>query len=147
MTRVVTESYAEDRAGIGIVAYRTQGALAFWPLLLLTARLRRPRVAVLAFVGVFFVLAQQILFQKRAPTFRIALFLLVFLVVLPWLRTRPGDHGAFGGPGADVVPGHGERWPLLVALAIAPWLFTGQTRRSGRSDQRTSATAEGPRGC
>jgi len=125
MTSVVSESFAEDRAGVGIVAYRTQGALAFWPLLFLTARLRRPRTMLLIFAGVFFVLAQQILFQKRAPTLRIFLFTLVFLLVLPRLR-RP-----------DRTPAVPERRVLLlfaftlvlalaVAVVAAPWLFEGQ---------------------
>ncbi len=123
MTRVVSESFSEDRAGVGIVAYRTQGALAFWPILLLTARLRRPRVAFLIFVGVFFVLAQQILFQKRAPTLRITLFVLVFLAVLPRVcgaSSRPREGRTlrlFLSTGALA---------LIVALAVAPWLFEGQ---------------------
>lgn len=125
MTRVVSEADAEDRAGISTVAYRTQGALAFWPLLLLTARLRSHRTALLIFAGVFFVLAQQILFQKRAPTVRVGLFVLVFL----WLLPRVG----LGGPGTR---GGGARLrrmfvltgaaALLVALTVAPWLFEGQ---------------------
>ena len=125
MTRVVTESYAEDRAGVGIVAYRTQGALAFWPLLFLTARQRRVRVALLAFAGVCFVLAQQILFQKRAPTFRIALFVLAFLFVLPRLRRRPGVRApSEGGVRARFLATAAVA--LAVALAISPWLFHGQ---------------------
>lgn len=119
MTRVVTESYAEDRAGVGIVAYRTQGALAFWPLFLLTARLRQPRIALLAFAGVFFVLAQQILFQKRAPTFRIALFVFVFLFMLPRLRPRSEGRVRAWFLGTAAVA-------LCLAVALAPWLFHGQ---------------------
>ncbi len=126
MTEVVSEAQPDDRAGIGVIGYRTQGALAFWPLLLLTARLRRRRVALLAFAGVCFVLAQQVLFQKRAPTLRIALFLLVFILVLPRLW-----------PSRQPPPVGGERWVrsafagvaaagLIASLAIAPWLFRGQ---------------------
>ena len=144
MTRVVTESYAEDRAGVGIVAYRTQGALAFWPLLFLTARQRQPRIALLAFAGVFFVLAQQILFQKRAPTFRVALFVLAFLFVLPWLSPRP----------AAKEPSEGRVWArflgtgaiaLTLALALAPWLFQGQIAGLAEriSGQRYSGGAAG----
>jgi hypothetical protein len=137
MTQVVSESYAEDRAGVGIVGYRTQGALAFWPLLLLTARLRRPRTAVVIFAGVFFVLAQQILFQKRSPTLRVALFLLVFLLVLPRLK---GRRGAFPIPERQVIglllATAGVA--LVVAVLVAPWLFEGQLaglaqRLSGRA--------------
>ena len=144
MTQVVTESYAEDRAGIGIVAYRTQGALAFWPLLFLTARLRRPLVALLAFVGVFFVLAQQILFQKRAPTFRIALFVVAFLFVIPWLAARPRSKAP--------SEGRVRAWFLAtaaislgLALAIAPWLFQGQIAGLAEriSGQRYSGGAAG----
>lgn len=144
MTQVVTESYAEDRAGVGIVAYRTQGALAFWPLLFLTARLRRPRIALLAFVGVFFVLAQQILFQKRAPSLRIALFVLVFLFVLPRLRPR----AATSGPSERRV----RAWflgtaavALCLAVAVAPWLFHGQIAGLAEriSGQRYSGGAAG----
>jgi len=144
MTRVVTESFAEDRAGIDIVAYRTQGALAFWPLLLLTSRLRRPLVALLAFVGAFFVLAQQILFQKRAPTFRITLFLLIFLFVLPWLRTRPITTGPSEGQLRVWFLGTAAA-ALMVALAIAPWLFMGQLAglADRMSGQRYSGGAAG----
>jgi hypothetical protein len=145
MTEVVSQAQPDDRAGIGIVAYRTQGALAFWPLLLLTARLRRRHVALLAFAGVCFVLAQQILFQKRAPTLRIALFLLVFFLVLPRL------------PGAwRWISRGGERWVrtafagtalagLLVAGAAAPWLFRGQLEglRERISGERYAGGAAG----
>jgi len=141
MTEVVSEAQPDDRAGIGITAYRTQGALAFWPLLLLTARLRRRHVALVAFAGVCFVLAQQILFQKRAPTLRVALFLLVFFLVLPrlphvrrlserWVRT------AFAG---TVLAG------LLVAGTLAPWLFRGQLEGLGAriSGERYAGGAAG----
>jgi len=123
ITDVVSEDYAEDRAGIGVVAYRTQGALAFWPLLLLTARKRRAAAAFLVYAAVFFVLAQQILFQKRGPSVRVLLFVLVFLLVIPRLvRWRPGPGGqrsllAFAAAGAVVA---------TVALGAAPWLFEGQ---------------------
>jgi hypothetical protein len=139
ITTVVSESYADDRAGITVLGYRTQGALAFWPLLLLTARLRGTAGALLAFVGVFFVLAQQILFQKRAPTVRVFLFLVVFLVVLPRLVPR----------GARAFLSLRERWirvglvltfvaALVACLTLAPWLFRGQAaglvnRMSGES--------------
>jgi hypothetical protein len=122
MTDVVTEDYAEDRAGISIIAYRTQGALAFWPLLFLTARQRSLRTAFVIYSTVFFVLAQQILFQKRGPTVRILLYLLVFLV-LPRLQgrsvPREGRRGwvTFAAAGALA---------LVVALSVAPWLFEGQ---------------------
>jgi hypothetical protein len=123
ITDVVSEDFAEDRAGISILAYRTQGALAFWPLLFLTARQRRPAAAFLVYVSVFFVLAQQILFQKRGPSVRVLLFVLVFLLVLPRLRrgraATPATRGwaAFAGAGAVVA---------AVALGSAPWLFEGQ---------------------
>jgi hypothetical protein len=127
MTYVVSEAYAEDRAGVSTVAYRTQGALAFWPLLLLTARARKPRAMALVFAGVFFVLAQQVLFQKRAPTLRVALCVLVFLLVMPrlwargsaaWTRARERQvRLLFLGAGAAA---------LAVALTLAPWLFQGQ---------------------
>jgi hypothetical protein len=123
ITRVVSESYAEDRAGIGIVAYRTQEALAFWPLLLLTAPWRRPRTAVLIFIGVFFVTAQQILFQKRAPTVRIALFVAVFLWVLPRVCARPAPPRRGLMTGLFVATGGVA---LAAALTLAPWLFEGQ---------------------
>jgi hypothetical protein len=124
ITQVVSESYAEDRAGVGIVAYRTQGALAFWPLLFLTARLRSSRVALLAIAGVFFVLAQQILFQKRAPSFRIALYMLVFLFVLPLLR-RPQTPAPSEGRVRTWFLAVGAL-ALVVAITVAPWLFHGQ---------------------
>jgi hypothetical protein len=123
MTRVVTEAQADDRAGIAIVGYRTQGALAFWPLLFLTARLRGRTAQLLVCAGVWFVLAQQVLFQKRSPTFRIALFLAVFFVVLPLvLRGRDAEaerrvRGSFAATGAAAI---------AIALCAAPWLFQGQ---------------------
>jgi hypothetical protein len=142
MTEVVSEAQPDDRAGIGIVAYRTQGALAFWPLLLLTARLRRRHVAVLAFAGVCFVLAQQILFQKRAPTLRIALFLLVFFLVLPRLshvRQRMSERWVRTAFAATVLAG------LVVAGGLAPWLFRGQLEglRERISGERYAGGAAG----
>lgn len=142
MTNVVFEDFAEDRAGISIVAYRTQGALAFWPLLFLTARLRRPRTAFLIYATVFFVLAQQILFQKRGPSVRVLLFVLVFLVVLPRLeRLRPTPatrRGVFGFALAGALV-------AAIALALAPWLFEGQLAGLMRrlSGQRYSGGAAG----
>jgi hypothetical protein len=141
MTRVVTEAQADDRAGIAIVGYRTQGALAFWPLLLLTARRRGSAALLLVCAGVWFVLAQQVLFQKRSPTFRIALFLAVFFVVLPLVSRRdPADERrvrrGFAATGALAI---------ALALAVCPWLFQGQAaglwdRLSG---QRYSGGAAG----
>ena len=127
MTRVVSETFAEDRAGVATVAYRTQGALAFWPLLLLTARARRPRTMALVFAGVFFVLAQQVLFQKRAPTLRVLLGLLVFLLVLPplWSRAAAAWTGARERRVRIVFLATGAL-ALAVALTLAPWLFQGQ---------------------
>jgi hypothetical protein len=142
MTRVVTEVQADDRAGIAIVGYRTQGALAFWPLLFLTARLRGRAAQVLVCAGVWFVLAQQLLFQKRSPTFRIALFLAVFFVALP-LVLRNRDAGierrvrrSFAATGAVAV---------AIALGLAPWLFQGQVRGlwDRISGQRYSGGAAG----
>jgi hypothetical protein len=121
ITRVVSEEFAEDRAGPTIVAYRMQGALAFWPLLFLTARLRRPLTALLIFAGVFFVFGQQILFQKRSPSVRVLLYVVVFLVVLPRLLPRAPQArrhlAAFAVAGAVAV---------MVALTAAPWLFEAQ---------------------
>jgi hypothetical protein len=123
MTDVVFEGFAEDRAGIGIVAYRTQGALAFWPLLFLTARMRGAAASFLVYASVFFVLAQQILFQKRGPSVRVLLFVLVFLLVLPRLqRLRP----AAGGRGGLAAFTAAFAVVATVALSAAPWLFEGQ---------------------
>jgi hypothetical protein len=142
ITDVVSEDYAEDRAGIGIVAYRTQGALAFWPLLFLTARQRGTRAAFLVYSAVFFVLAQQILFQKRGPTVRVLLFVLVFLVVLPRLLGR--SSGKEGHRGWAIFAAAGVV-ALVLALSMAPWLFEGQlTGLLGRlSGQRYSGGAAG----
>jgi hypothetical protein len=127
ITNVVSEADAEDRAGISIVGYRVQGALAFWPILFLTARLRRPATALLIFAGVFFVLAQQILFQKRAPSVRVALFVLIFLFVLPRLQPLHIRRRA--------ALGEGRTWTMFaitlvlavaMSLSVAPWLFRGQ---------------------
>jgi hypothetical protein len=127
ITDVVSESFAEDRAGTTTLAYRTQGALGFWPFLFLTARLRRPLTALLIFAAVFFVLAQQVLFQKRSPTLRVALFVLVFLLVLPALRARfsPAP-GMMGEKRALALFGGTAVLALSVALSVAPWLFRGQ---------------------
>jgi len=123
MTEVVSEADAEDRAGISIVAYRTQGALAFWPLLFLTARQRRPRAAFLVYSAVFFVLVQQVLFQKRGPTVRVLLFVLVFLLVLPRLQRRGRAPGRRRGWVTFAIAG---ALVLAVSLTAAPWLFEGQ---------------------
>ena len=147
MTTVVSESYAEDRAGITTVAYRTQGALAFWPLLLLTARLRRPRIALLIFAGVFFVLAQQILFQKRAPTLRIAA---VHAGVPARASAGCGRADARGRPAPRAPRARRLRWPwapcAVVGARRGPLALPGQlaglvARISG------GHTAAGRRGC
>jgi hypothetical protein len=142
MTRVVTEVQADDRAGIAIVGYRTQGALAFWPLLFLTARLRGRAAQLLVCAGVWFVLGQQILFQKRSPTFRIALFLAVFFVALPLVLGKQDQAAerrvrrSFAATGALA---------LAAALLLAPWLFQGQARGlwDRISGQRYSGGAAG----
>jgi hypothetical protein len=73
---------------------------------------------------VFLVFAQQILFQKRGPTVRVLLYVLVFLLVLPRLlrrerraRRRRGGLATFAGAGAVA---------LAVALSVSPWLIKGQ---------------------
>lgn len=123
---MLSEADSEDRIARSVLAYRTQSALAFWPLLFLTARLRGAVTAFLIFVGVYFVLGQQISFQKRAPTARIVLFLLVFLVILPRLLSRASAAFAsnerrvrrlFLGAGALAT---------ALALSAAPWVFQGQ---------------------
>jgi len=127
ITTVLGETTAEDRAGPSVVGYRTQGALAFWSLLLLTVNRRRPFTALLIFAGAVFVAGQQVLFQKRSPSVRIALVVTVFLVILPWLRPR----GHFA-PGE--LSDRWIRWAFLgmcatgvaAALFAAPWLFRGQ---------------------
>jgi hypothetical protein len=122
ITDVVSEIEAEDRAGIAIIGYRTQGALAFWPLLFLTARQRRPVAAFLAYSAVFFVLAQQILFQKRGPSVRVLLFVVVFVFVLPRLvRPRSPE-----GRRSSVTFASAGALALAVSLTAAPWLFEGQ---------------------
>jgi len=123
MATVVSEGDPEVRAARDVLAYRTQWALAFWPLLLLTARLRRPATALFILAGSFFVLAQQVLFQKRSPTVRIALFMLVLLVILPRLR-RDGGGGGERRTAAMIV-GVGT-FTVVLALTLAPWLFRGQ---------------------
>jgi hypothetical protein len=145
MTDVVSESDAADRAGIGIVAYRIQGVLAFWSLLFLTARLRQSRVALLIFAGVFFILAQQILFQKRAPTVRVLLFIFIFLVVLPRYRQRrAGRLSASRESRTWTLFGVTLALAVFVSLSAAPWLFRGQLsgllrRLSGQSYSGGSA--------
>ncbi len=123
MTTVVSESDADVRAARDVLAYRTQWALAFWPLLLLTARLRRPATALFILSGCFFILAQQVLFQKRSPTVRVALFMLVLLVVLPRLRRDGGGGGERRM--AAMIAGVGT-FTVVLALTLAPWLFRGQ---------------------
>jgi len=149
MTTVVSEADADVRAARDVLGYRTQWALAFWPLLLLTARLRPPRVALLIFAGWFFVLGQQVLFQKRSPTVRAVLFMLIFLLILPLLRRRSQalDHRARGRGMAATATGERRTAAMIVgvgavavvmALTVAPWLFRGQAtglarRLSGQS--------------
>jgi hypothetical protein len=141
VTEVISEAQPDDRAGIGVIAYRTQGALAFWPLLLLTARLRSRLVAFVAFAGVCFVLAQQILFQKRAPTVRVALFLLVFFLVLPRLSPirRLGERWVRTAFAATALAG------LVIVGTLAPWLFRGQLEGLGEriSGERYDGGATG----
>ncbi len=78
-----------DIAGRGSVqseAYRTQGVLGLWPLLLLALPGRPPGWRRLAMVGLpFFVLGEQVLFLKRAPTVRVALVIVLLLFVVPAL--------------------------------------------------------------
>jgi hypothetical protein len=124
MTSVVSETDAEAREARSVVAYRTQWALAFCPLLLFTARQRRPRIALLIFAGAFFALAQQILFQKRSPTVRVLLYMVVFLVVLPWLRPR--KLASSGEARTQTMFAAVFALGVFVSLAAAPWLFRGQ---------------------
>jgi hypothetical protein len=121
--QVVSEAFAEDRAGPTIVAYRMQGALAFWPLLFLTARRRRPLTALLIFAGLFFVFGQQILFQERSPSVRVLVYVVVFLVVLPRLLRREGGPKRRRHLAALVVAG---AVAVMLALTVTPWLFTAQ---------------------
>lgn len=67
------------------ISYKTQLALAMWPLLLLTCRSRSATARLLVFIGMGFVFLQQVLYQKRIITVRIAVTVLIFLVVLPWV--------------------------------------------------------------
>jgi hypothetical protein len=87
------------------------------------------------------VLAQQVLFQKRSPTFRIALFLAVFFVALPILLRRDPSverrvRRTFAAIGAVAV---------ALALSAAPWLFQGQAQGlwDRISGQRYSGGAAG----
>ena len=81
----------------------------------------------LIFAGVFFVLAQQVLFQKRAPSLRVALLVLVFLTVMPvlWARGSAAWTKARERKVRLLFLGMGAL-ALAVALAAAPWLFRGQ---------------------
>jgi hypothetical protein len=143
MTSVVSETDAEAREARSVVAYRTQWALAFCPLLLFTARQRRPRTALLIFAGVFFALAQQVLFQKRSPTVRVLLYILVFLVVLPWLRPR--RLATSGEARVQTMFAAVFALGVFVSLTAAPWLFEGQlaglTRRLSGESYSGGATA------
>ena len=120
--------YAEDRAGITTVAYRTQGALAFWPLLFLTARCAGPSTAFLIFATVFFVLAQQVLFQKRSPPFASPSSCSCSWSILPALRARAGrardPRGAadvaFRGRGRLAVAAGPHPRPLALPGPAAP---------------------------
>src|SRR5262249_52735110 len=142
MTDVVSEANAESREARSILAYRTQWALAFTPFLFFTSRQRKPATALLIFAGVFFSLAQQILFQKRAPTVRILLYIVVFLVILPRLRPRrlAGGEARIQTLFATVCA-----IGIFVSLSAAPWLFRGQlsglTRRLSGESYSGGATA------
>ena len=125
MTQVVTESFAEDRAGSGIVAYRTQGALAFWPLLFLTARLRRPRTMLLSSRACSSCWRSRSSSRSAPPRFRIVLFVLVFLFVLP--RLRRSDRGPPPCASAACACCSSAPWPWPSPWpCAAPWLFQGQ---------------------
>jgi hypothetical protein len=141
ITHVVSEEHSEDRAGITTVAYRTQGALDFWPLLFLTARLRKPRVALLIFAGVFFVLAQQILFQKRSPSVRVALFMLIFLFVMPRLTRNRAAEKVRSEAKIRLLFVSTLGAGAVLALAIAPWLFLGQA--AGLADRLSGSRYSG----
>jgi hypothetical protein len=117
------------------VAHGMQGALAFWPLLLLTARRRRPLTALLVCAGVLFVFAQQLLLQEHGSSVRVLLHWAVFLLVLPRLGPPEGEHQParpFALSAAPVV--------ALAALAAAPWLLEAPAARLG---QRANGTAAG----
>jgi hypothetical protein len=120
VTQVVSEAFTEGRAGPPIVAYRMQGALAFWPLLLLTARLRRPLTALLIFAGVLFLFGQQILFRERSPSVKVLVYVVVFLVVLPRLLRREDRPQRRRHLAALAVAG---AVAVMLALTVAPWLF------------------------
>jgi hypothetical protein len=122
-TRVVPGEFGEDRAGPAIVAYRMQGALAFWPLLFLTARLRRPLTQLLVFAGVFFVFGQQILVQERGPSVRVLVYMVVFLVVLPRLLRRESSPKGKRHLAALVATG---AVAVMVAFSAGPWLLESQ---------------------
>jgi hypothetical protein len=142
MTDVVSEVNAESREARSILAYRTQWALAFTPFLFFTSRLRKPSTALLIFAGVFFSLAQQILFQKRAPTVRVLLYIVVFVLVLPRLRPRrlAGGEARIQTLFATVCA-----IGIFISLSAAPWLFRGQlsglTRRLSGDSYSGGATA------
>jgi hypothetical protein len=123
ITTVASELDAEGRVARDVLGYRTQWALAFWPLLLLTARSRPPRTALVILAGSFFVLVQQILFQKRSPSVRVALFLAVFLLVLP--RFQPQAQAEAERRTKAMVAAVGAL-VLAAALTLSPWLFRGQ---------------------
>jgi len=99
----------EERVARDLTSYRIQSSLSLWPLLLIMSFLKPLRLRnLLVYVGVVFVLVQQILFQKRAPTIRIILFLLAVFLVIPYLRRKYWCN-------QEVLR---KRWDRLVALVL-----------------------------
>jgi hypothetical protein len=147
ITQGLTGGLAGDAPGSFILAYGMQGALAFWPFLLLTARRRRPLTALLVFAGVLFVFCQQIVFQELGSSLRVVLHVLVFVVVLPRLVVLPGrgrrDETAgreSGVPPRRQLAESAATLALLATIAAAPWLLEAQ---AAGLRQRPSGTAVG----
>lgn len=72
-----------DRVARDLVAYRSQHALALWPIVLLTCRERSRRARLFIIVVVGFGFVQQVLFQKRLGTLDFLVYGSLFLFWMP----------------------------------------------------------------
>jgi hypothetical protein len=69
-------------------AYRMRTVLFAWPFLLFTIALVKKRHQLATLAGVALIVFMYVVFQKRAPTIRMAVALLLFITLLPGIRLR-----------------------------------------------------------
>lgn len=110
-----------------LLSYETRGVLEFWPLLLLTAALWRPRYRLVTFAVAFFAFGQQVVFQKRLQVVVALAYIAVFLFLLPRLSRHWSAQSRLQG-----VKHLRSGFVVLLALVgllawnFAPEIVTGQ---------------------